>query len=396
MLTIQRFDPSACGFPPPRVAVLPQPEAAAFRVRRYKHGAGLHWYARARYALTDAYRLCGLDRGGLLIAPSYHCRTMIDPALAIGCQVQLYRLTADLAPDLDGLLPMLVGRIDRPRALLVSHFFGMVQSLDRVAAACSEHRVALIEDCSHALPGRLVHDAGNLLGEVGDFGVASPYKFFACPDGGLLWGKRHSLPPTALRGAPWTRELRATAASLRALTSRSLRLAAAPTPSRRPDAPEEDHAVGRVWEEQSTGPSEHYERHAESTACLRVSRAIVAHTDVGQLVSRRRANYRTWVDRVRGLRHCRALFPTLRSDCIPYMFALLLERPETDFARLKRLGVPMWRWDEMARSDCDVAQRYRMALVHLPCHQSLSRDELDWMIGAVERVCDTPVDRSLS
>ena len=78
------------------------------------------------------------------------------------------------------------------------------------------------------------------------------------------------------------------------------------------------------------------------------------------------------------------------------MFALLLERPETDFSRLKRLGVPMWRWDEMARSECPIAQRYRMALVHLPCHQSLSRGELDWMIGTVERVCDTSVDRSLA
>jgi dTDP-4-amino-4,6-dideoxygalactose transaminase len=76
------------------------------------------------------------------------------------------------------------------------------------------------------------------------------------------------------------------------------------------------------------------------------------------------------------------------------MFALLLERPQLDFPRLKRLGVPMWRWDEMAWSECPVAQRYRMALVHLPCHQSLDRAELDWMINSVQRVCDTAVDRN--
>src|SRR4051812_33645317 len=139
MLTIQRFDPSPCGSPPPRVAVLPQPEAASLRVRRNKDDASLRWYARARYALTDAYQLCGLAKGGVLIAPSYHCRTMIDPALAIASQVQLYHLTEDLAPDLATLLPMLASRCDRPRALLISHFFGIVQSLDRIAAACKEH-----------------------------------------------------------------------------------------------------------------------------------------------------------------------------------------------------------------------------------------------------------------
>jgi perosamine synthetase len=391
MLTIQRFDPSACGFPPPRVAVLPQPEAAAFRVRRHKAGTGLRWYARARYALTDAYRLSGLNHGGLLIAPSYHCRTMIDPALAIGAQVELYRLTADLAPDTAALLAMLARRSDQPRALLVSHFFGMVQPLDRLAAACSEYGVALIEDCSHALTGRL-GGAANALGDMGDFGVASPYKFFACPDGGLLWSKQRALPEMALRPAHWKRELRAAGASLRALIDRSTH-PARPQPA---DPPAQRAAEGRVWEEPSAEPSEHYERHAEQTACLRVSRCIVAHTHVAQLASRRRANYQAWSDRLRGARHCRALFPALDDDCIPYMFPLLLERPESDFPRLKMLGVPMWRWDEMVRSDCPVAQRYRMAVVHLPCHQSLSRAELDWMIDTVEHVCNAEVNRSFA
>ncbi len=318
---------------------------------------------------------------------------MIDPALAIGARVQLYRLTADLSADLAALLPMLADRGDRPRALLVSHFFGMVQSLDRIAAACSEHRIALIEDCSHALPSRMTSGAESLLGEIGDFGVASPYKFFACPDGGLLWSNRHALPSIALRRADGKRELRAAATCMRTLMGRSLHLSAASARSR----PLELTVQGpeaRVWEELSTEPSEHYERREESTACLRVSRFIVAHTDVGQLASRRRANYQSWLDRVRGMRNCRALFPTLPDDCIPYMFPLLLERPETDFAQLKRLGVPMWRWDEMIRSECPIAQRYRMALVHLPCHQSLSHAERDWMISTVERVCGTMLERS--
>jgi dTDP-4-amino-4,6-dideoxygalactose transaminase len=318
---------------------------------------------------------------------------MIDPALAIGSDVQLYRLTEDLAPDLDALLPKLAAGSDRPRALLIPHFFGMAQSLDRVAAACQEHGVALVEDCSHALPSRMVL-GGNPLGTVGDFGVASPYKFFACPDGGLLWSKRNALPPRGLRRAGWKRELREAASSVRTLTRRSLRLNDSPMRAQPAVAPPQGHAEGRAWEELSAEPSKQYERCEESTACLRISRSIVAHTDVGQLRLRRRANYQAWADRVRGLRYCQALFPVLRNDCIPYMFPLLLHRPETDFSRLKRLGVPMWRWDEMARSECPVAQRYRTALVHLPCHQSLSRAEMDWMIGTVERVCDSAAERS--
>ena len=391
MLTIQRFDPSPCGFPPPRVAVLPQPEAAELRARRNRSDASLRWYARARYALTDAYKLCGLNRGGVLIAPSYHCRTMIDPALAIGSQVQLYRLTEDLAPDLATLLPMLANGGDQPRALLVSHFFGMVQSLERIAVVCRAHRVALIEDCSHALPRQMAPSTASSVGEVGDLGVASPYKFFACPDGGLLWSNRHALPTNTLRPPSWGRELRAVARSVRALVSRSLLPASDPLHPQ-PALPS-GAAEGKAWEEPASGPSDQYDRREESTAPLRVSRCIVAHTDVTRLMSRRRANYQTWVDRVQGLRHCRALFPALRGDCAPYMFPLLLERPESDFPRLKGFGVPIWRWDEMARSECPVAQRYRLALIHLPCHQSLSRAELDWMTSSVASVCASSVER---
>jgi dTDP-4-amino-4,6-dideoxygalactose transaminase len=53
---------------------------------------------------------------------------------------------------------------------------------------------------------------------------------------------------------------------------------------------------------------------------------------------------------------------------------------------LKKLGVPIWRWDDMAASDCAISQRYREHLLHLPCHQALSDAELQWMLQAVSKV----------
>jgi dTDP-4-amino-4,6-dideoxygalactose transaminase len=61
------------------------------------------------------------------------------------------------------------------------------------------------------------------------------------------------------------------------------------------------------------------------------------------------------------------------------------------FYWLKQLAVPVWRWDEMAVSPCPVARDYRLHLLHLPCHQSLSDDEMDWMLAALGKVLRTPV-----
>jgi perosamine synthetase len=103
-------------------------------------------------------------------------------------------------------------------------------------------------------------------------------------------------------------------------------------------------------------------------------------------VRRRRERYAQWADAVRGLPGCRALFPELPPASTPYMFPLQVDDPPRRFNPLKQLGVPIWRWDHMAVSDCAVSQRYRQSVFHLPCHQALGDDQMRWMAAAVARV----------
>ena len=68
------------------------------------------------------------------------------------------------------------------------------------------------------------------------------------------------------------------------------------------------------------------------------------------------------------------------------MFPLLIDSPQTHFHLLKLLGLPVWRWDEMAVSDCPVANKYRLGLLHLPCHQELTQSQMVWMTQVVRQV----------
>ena len=56
------------------------------------------------------------------------------------------------------------------------------------------------------------------------------------------------------------------------------------------------------------------------------------------------------------------------------------------FHLLKLAGIPIWRWEDMALTDCPVAEDYRLRLIQLPCHQELKQMELDWMIGILRSV----------
>lgn len=396
MPAFHRFDPTSCRFPAPRVPVLPQVHSRSLTFRANALNTGTQWFRRGRYALTQAYRLAGLSHGTALLAPAYHCRTMLDPALALGADVLLYPMSADLAPDFSALRALVSQSGAAVKVLLLPHYFGFPQRLDDIPALCERHGICLIEDCSHMLAGAVYAGvpvpAG---GKTGHYAVSSPYKFFPTPDGGLLWSNTSALPRQQLRSPGVAEEVRALVRIFMQAVSRH-------------DAPDMDrfddefalvragpNEPAREWIESEKAPSKLYDPGEEAVASLAVSRWITKHTDLRRLAKLRRQNYLQWLQAMESLDGCRPLFPVLPEHCVPYMFPLLIEQSQNDFATLKGLGVPIWRWDEMAASNCEVAASYRLRLLHLPCHQELSPDDMIWMTTAVASVCGRPSrDRS--
>ena len=383
------FDPTACGFPRPRVPLLPGLSMAALRrtpaATHALLGSGKpqRHYRRGRYALHAAYRASGAQDGEILLAPAYHCRSILDPAISLRANVQLYPVDERLAPKLDAL-DDIVGHATSPvRALLVTHYFGFAQDTQPLAAWCERNGIVLIEDCCHAY---IVPRASDRIGRHGRYVTASPYKFFPCEDGGVLIAPSGAeLPearPTTLRD-----ELRSLAGALERGWSQRAHRAGRPDPGA---LGEEWAAVvsapGTLGEQRrvdSTEPSPLYDATEAECAGSVASRWLVSLCDVDRAAQRRRTNYRRWLDATRDLPRCRPLFEDLPADCVPYVFPLLIDDPASQFHALKKLGVPIWRWDDLADSSCAVSQRYRHRLLQLPCHQSLTDGEMDWMMGAV-------------
>ncbi len=389
------FDPSPCGFPKARISPLPRgfacqllraPSAAVAPSGFFRH------YTRGRYALWEAYRLAGIGSGSTLLAPAYHCRTMLDPALALGGDVLLYPLREDLSPDLAALDGLYAQARQPVKALLATHFFGIPQQLEQLSAWCSARDIALIEDCSHVLFTENYRAKGT--GASGAFAISSPYKFFPSQDGGLLYSRQ----PIASVSTPVTANF---ASELRGL----IHLVGDETLRRRATAAGDIAGLGAELADIAVGPiarghdsvsrqttlSAEYRPGEQGLTSLRSSRFVARHADIEKIARCRRDNYRRWTEELDGLPHCRPLFPRLPEGCIPYMFPLYLDRPDPHFYWLKHLSVPVWRWDSIAASACTTATDYRLHLLHLPCHQSLTPAELQWMIAATKKVMQYPV-----
>lgn len=393
-----RFDPSSCGFPAALLPMLPPLHLPPLswaprpgRFRRLDAGQSVIFFTRARYALLEAYRRAGVGPAGALLAPAYHCRTMLDPAIHLGAPIQLYPLSKRLEPELASLRQCIEQSPLPVKALLLPHFFGFGQeTLAPIRALCIELGLSLIEDCSHLLISGAEAEAA--LGATGHFTVASPYKFFGSSEGGLLWAAGQTAPArAALATSPW-REWRAL------LRAASAARQAGHSPARLeklkpfPVAP----SSAALDCDRSAIDSQTSSQFCPEEAGLRGApwaRWVMQRSDLEALAERRRANYQRLLDTVAELPHCRALFPALPGQAVPYMFPLHINKPDPHFFQLKRLGVPVGRWDDLAASACPVAVGYRLHLIHLPCHQALSELQMDWMCRALELTLRAPTEQ---
>jgi perosamine synthetase len=389
------FDPTPCVFPKSRVPVLPVLGWDSLGNSKFSGQISARWksccyYSRGRYALRYAYALAGVGNGGALLAPAYHCRTMLDPAIRLGAKIYLYRVGGDLTPDIDSIRALLVSREFSVKALLASHYFGFPQKLGELASLCREFDISLIEDCAHAF---FAGWNSNEIGSHGHYIVSSPYKFLPCPDGGMLAINGRTMEWS---GRPFVTSIRSELKAI--LDSVQQLLGASNEAGLEIDNLDEEidalmaHGFVRANESRQDCllPSVHYVLEAEEFSGSRWSRWIARNTNLSRVVERRRKNYQYWLDVAGSLPNCHLLFPELPEDCVPYMFPLYIERPEFHFYLLKNLGFPVWRWDEMAISECDVATDYRLKLIHLPCHQELSEAEMNWMLAALSKVLQWP------
>jgi dTDP-4-amino-4,6-dideoxygalactose transaminase len=412
MPVFQRYDPTPCGYPAPAVPVLPTlncrdllpvaghaapplhadaaPAADAGEVvdaAPLLRGAAVRHYARGRYALLAAYRLAGVGPGGAVLLPSYHCRTMVDPVLALGAAFQCYPLQDDLTPAAGSIAALLAQANGAVRALVLPHYFGIEQSaalMAELAALCQAHHVLLIEDCSHAWTVALRRAAAwQAAGAVANHVVlASPYKYYACADGGVLWGAPALLRGLCTHGQGWRAELRG---ALDLWRRRRVDAAALPD-SRAQLAGARDGPAALDQLEQHSAPGSQYEPGLADRRSLALSRWVMRMAPPGLVARQRRLRYNQWLQALAGCSGARVLAPQLAPACAPYMLPLLINDPASQFAALKRAGVPVWRWDEMALSSCPVAGHYRLHLLHLPCHQSLSERQMAWLCRTVAGV----------
>ncbi|HEY9107378.1 MAG TPA: DegT/DnrJ/EryC1/StrS family aminotransferase [Roseateles sp.] len=332
-----------------------------------------------RAALFAACKALGVQPGDGVLAPSYHCPTLVAPLRAAGAVVQFYPLAADGLPALEALMPA-----PGTKALVVAQLFGLPRSLAAVRAWCDARGIALVEDCAHSFFGQ----AGERpVGHWGDLATASVSKFFPVSEGGLL-ASATPLPPQTLRPAGVKQQLKAWVDLLERgseqgrLTGLNTMLAAffrlKNGPPRAPSAgaprqlSEAEHMAECDLARSEQAPP------ALTRRLFKLPRA--------RIVERRRAHYETLFRFTQHLPGARPLMGSLPVQAAPYVMPLWVDDPEPVYAALRAAGCAVFRWDrvwpDVPEFPGDHGALWRTHVLQLLCHQDLD-DALLARTGAV-------------
>jgi dTDP-4-amino-4,6-dideoxygalactose transaminase len=314
---------------------------------------------------------------------------MVAPVRWSGAEPRFFRLLPDLTPDLAHLRQQLGSDV---RALVVVHYFGFVVDVSPLRKLCDERDIRLIEDCAHAFFG---HRDLPLPGSSGDFALASTRKFFPGADGGMLIANGPALAPETLSGPGFGKQIKGFMACVQqASNANKLGVLSRPLSGGLAGL---DRLRGRSRQSPSSPPAatiqaggaddwfDPAEMHQRGRA---VSRWLIGRSNLSRVTARRRANFAALLDRLAALPGARPVYERLPDTVVPYVFPWLLDDPQTTFPRLKTAGVPMYRWEALADSDCAVSADYRYRLVQLPCHQEIDAAELDWLVDQCRRALE--------
>ncbi|HVE68444.1 MAG TPA: DegT/DnrJ/EryC1/StrS family aminotransferase [Solirubrobacteraceae bacterium] len=364
------------------IGVYPPLETSALR-RRVRADAfpwsqpGLRLTHLGRGAVWLALEALGLGRGSRVAMPAYHCGSEVEAVHLRGCEIDFYRVDADLRVD-EADMRRAAGESD---ALYLISNFGFP-----TPAAPNGARV--LEDAAHALFS--ADPAGRPLGSRGAAAVFCPRKSLGVPDGGAVL-VRDGAPREVARRPGAKAMLRSTAslALFRAAVARAgpVRGAAARAIGRASigdQAAREGDLTDVVSGEWGLEP-EDMENAAGRPS--RLTAALVRRADPEAIRARRRANYETLLAELAELAPAahRALPP---GTCPLYFPVLAADRPAAIRGLLDRGVRPLEVWPvphpRLDRERFAELEPVRAGLLALPVHQHLGPGHMRRVLEAAK------------
>lgn len=353
----------------------------------------VHYTTSGRASILLALEALGVRAGDRVLVPTYHCPTMVAPVTHLGAVPVFYPIDEHGTPDLAWLDAQTLGAA---RVLLAPHYFGLPQPMCRLRGWCDGRGIQLIEDCAHALFGQ----AGERpVGRWGDVAIASLTKFLPVPEGGCLVLNGGAGAPALREPGSTTHvkalvdmlEVGATQGQLQGLgtlVAGGLGLLRRLRGGGGPKAPKAETVI--VPGSQACGDELVIDATLSHRGPAAPARWAAERLPRQRIVQRRRENYAWLARELAEQPGLHPLMPDLPDDCAPYVFPLWVDVPDPGYLELRRLGMPVFRWDRLWPGTPwladDSGHLWSHHVIQIACHQDLSGSHRHAMTAALRKL----------
>ena len=339
-----------------------------------------------RAAIYQALLQLELPPGSTVLAPSYHCPTMIAPIFLANLNVAYFAINDRGLPNLSSINE---DTIKLSKAMLVSHYFGFANSLQEVRSWCDTKNIALIEDCAHCYFG----NAGERsVGAWGDYSTASLSKFFPVLEGGLLASERRNISNLQLIPASLKNEIKG-CLDIIEISSRHNGIAGfniiINSISKIKIFLKNIYLIKNSLDTESN-LVEYCDMKRINKKPLWSTHFIKEKINKNKIIRTRQGNYFLYNRYFSSIKGARPLFNINLSHISiisPYVFPLWVDDAERIYRSLKEKNLPVFRWDktwpDTPTIQNDYGQLWSCHVLQLLCHQDLDESEIDYIAKSI-------------
>jgi len=105
------------------------------------------------------------------------------------------------------------------------------------------------------------------------------------------------------------------------------------------------------------------------------------------MVARRKSNYNAITEELSGHPELQLVFPECGDSSAPYVVPVVTARADAAYARMRSLGLPVFRWDRIwpgtPQYSSDATATWSRGLLQIACHQSLGGNQITRMCRAL-------------
>ena len=348
-------------------------------ILNYSHISFLTSGGSAIYSALNAH---GVGSSDEVLIPSYHCPAMVEPVISLGAKPVFYSITRDINIDINSIKTKIN---HNTAAILVPHFFGVRSDIQALREECRlPESICIIEDCAHSFFSYSKNPV-----EHGDYIVGSLTKFFPTHDGGVLASNAKALLPS--ESLSLKQELKAIYNAVHdavrfgryKLLAWLFSIVAFLRNRETQDLQDNDQVDYKKSDGSVSGYDDEYHKQMNLSAS-KACKFIVKHADFAQVINKRKENYQYILNELANQKYIDLSLNKLGDDFIPYMVVVKLLNPDKHHAKLISNRLPVWRWEHIYPSSCEIAKEYSRSIIQVPCHQQLTKAELISMVKGIK------------